>query len=149
MAAKYTYDDYCASHDTLLKIAKDEMSTCLTTHKEKCAPYPLDSTGFIPTRLIDIGVIETPKLVISAESRIEDRRYVPLSHKWGMPDQEEKRAMTTTLESLKPRLVGFDLWSLPRRFLDVFFLCHWMGVRYLWIDSLCIIQVGYNLGGNC
>jgi hypothetical protein len=141
---KYIYEAFANTHSTLLKIAKEALSSCLETHREKCPLYPLESTNFLPTRLLDIKDFERLRLVITSESDIQDRRYVPLSHEWGNPDENEKRAMTTTSATLGVRLNGFDLWSLPGRFIEVVLICHFMNIRYLWIDSLCIIQVREN-----
>lgn len=144
---KHIYEAFANSHNTLLKIAKEALSSCLETHRDKCPLYPLESTNFLPTRLLDIKNLERPRLVITSEGDIQDRRYVPLSHEWGNPDETEKRAMTTTSATLEVRLNGFDLWSLPAGFIDVVLICHLMNIRYLWIDSLCIIQVrGNELG---
>ncbi|KAL8919614.1 MAG: hypothetical protein Q9172_004917 [Xanthocarpia lactea] len=35
---------------------------------------------------------------------------------------------------------GIDMASLPRTFRDAIFACRKFGVRYLWIDALCIMQ---------
>lgn len=148
---KYTYGSFLENYDpfqdpdTLLGIARMALSTCLRDHDLMCSPYPLESADFLPTRLLDLENFECPKLAITSQSEILDRRYVPLSHEWGKPNEAEKKAMITTSENLPSRMAGFDLWSLPRRFVEVVFVCHAMGVRYLWIDCLCIIQVSFTL----
>jgi len=35
---------------------------------------------------------------------------------------------------------GIDLRSLPKNFVDAAIVCARLGIQYLWIDSLCIIQ---------
>ncbi|KIW33541.1 uncharacterized protein PV07_00381 [Cladophialophora immunda] len=63
-------------------------------------------------------------------------RYVTLSHCWGAGT-----AVTLTEESL-PRLSAewSQINSLPKRFQDAMQIASWMGVDYIWIDALCIIQ---------
>lgn len=134
-------EEYRQNHEKLLEIASNDLSTCLKEHHPKCPSYPIDRSDFLPTRLIDLQVLERPRLVISAESQIVDRRYVPLSHHWGKPDEDERSSMTTTNDNFESRQEGFDLASFPKRYQEVFVLCRLMGVRYTWIDSLCIIQV--------
>ncbi|OAP62892.1 hypothetical protein AYL99_02119 [Fonsecaea erecta] len=63
-------------------------------------------------------------------------RYVTLSHCWGAGT-----AVTLTTEN-QARLSAE--WSpinlLPKRFQDAMQIAIWMGVKYIWIDALCIIQ---------
>jgi hypothetical protein len=37
-------------------------------------------------------------------------------------------------------LAGIPVWHLPKTFQDAIKICEKIGVRYIWIDSLCIIQ---------
>jgi hypothetical protein len=53
----------------------------------------------------------------------------------------DKLAMTTVTENIQARLDGFSLWSLTARYEEAMMICHLLGVRHMWIDSLCIIQV--------
>lgn len=48
--------------------------------------------------------------------------------------------MTTTRETLARREAGIDEEALPKTFRDAVVLTRSLDVRYLWIDSLCIIQ---------
>lgn len=47
---------------------------------------------------------------------------------------------TTTSSSLAGRFQGIRLAELPKTFRDAVIITRTLGVRYLWIDSLCIIQ---------
>jgi Heterokaryon incompatibility protein (HET) len=140
-ATRHSLEDFFRMHDTLLKITKEALSTCLGCHETHCPPHPIDPTEFLPTRLVDLEAVERPRLILTSESEIRDRRYVPVSHQWGTPDEDEKRQMTTTVSSLESRKSGFKLSTLPSRYQAVIMLCHAMDIRYIWIDSLCIIQV--------
>jgi hypothetical protein len=62
-------------------------------------------------------------------------RYICLSHRWG-----NQRLLTTTRETLQARLEGIPLTGLSQTFRDSVSLARKLGVRYLWIDCLCIIQ---------
>ena len=48
--------------------------------------------------------------------------------------------MTTTITTLLSRQESIPMESLSKTFRDAATITHKMGVRYLWIDSLCIIQ---------
>lgn len=101
----------------------------------------------MPTRVLDVGDpqqsgynADTVRLVGALEtSRLE---YVALSHCWGNLSAEEKEAFCTTTTNLSERRKGFQLSSLPNTFQDAVIVTRESGVRYLWIDSLCIIQYG-------
>ena len=65
-----------------------------------------------------------------------DQRYATLSHCWG-----SSRDFLTTRESLAQMKEGFRLSDrLPKTFSDAILVAHKLGIPYLWIDSLCIVQ---------
>ena len=90
----------------------------------------------LPTRLLDIGnnVSSRIQLVDSKEVSGEIK-YVSLSHCWGT---SRKMCLLQDNMRLCKQVIHFD--DLPRTFRDAIVLCRILGVRYLWIDSLCIIQ---------
>lgn len=61
--------------------------------------------------------------------------YVTLSHCWG--NSQPLTLTSANLNKLQTR-IAYD--SLPRTFQDAVTVTRALGVRYLWIDSLCIIQ---------
>lgn len=85
----------------------------------------------LPTRVIDVGS-RVPKL-ITAGGRIG--RWVALSHCWG-----GNIAESTTTKNLGARLSKLVTRDLPKNFQDAISITRWLGYRYLWIDSLCILQ---------
>ena len=46
----------------------------------------------------------------------------------------------TTRVTLKDRMRGIRIETLPKSFRDAIMICRALGIRFLWIDSLCIIQ---------
>ena len=116
---------------------------------------------FLPTRLIDVGPSSGTKEPCLVESKALPRRfrsawsmsqnlrrslsiaelnspsvrYVTLSHCWG-----ESKHLVTEKNSLEERRAAILLSSMPKTFKDAVFITRKLGVRYLWIDSLCIIQ---------
>ena len=134
-------EKYSNDHRTLLEITQKALCTCLEEHQPTCPPHRFASSEFLPTRLIDLENLECLRLIVTADTAIQDRRYVPLSHRWGCPESAEREAMTTTSANLARRLEGFGLSTLPARYIEAILICRTMDVRYIWIDSLCIIQV--------
>jgi Heterokaryon incompatibility protein (HET) len=98
----------------------------------------LTSSGKIqPKRLIDVGTKDDNRLFLSVDprERQEDSRYICLSHCWsyGHP----LRTTTVTLPARTKRICFSDL---SQTFRDTIALTRYLGIRYLWIDSLCIVQ---------
>lgn len=63
--------------------------------------------------------------------------YMTLSHCWGDP---KHKPLTLTLDTLAPFKKGIPWNTLPKTFADAIVFTRNMGIRYIWIDSLCIIQ---------
>ncbi|KAE9368198.1 HET-domain-containing protein, partial [Stipitochalara longipes BDJ] len=99
------------------------------------------SNDFIPTRVIDVGThpTDTPCLRIKDEclELVPGRKYATLSHCWGSDPSKIKRLLTKNLRAMKKSI---DMALLPKTFQNAIRITRDLGVRYLWIDSLCIIQ---------
>lgn len=63
-------------------------------------------------------------------------RYAALSHCWGLPNS----VFSTTTSNLKQLHTSIPMKQLPKNFLDAIQITKSLGLTYLWIDSLCIIQ---------
>ena len=61
--------------------------------------------------------------------------YVTLSHRWG-----RKPFLKLTRQTLRTFFDGIPLSTLPCTFQDVIKVTCELGLRWLWIDALCIIQ---------
>jgi hypothetical protein len=61
--------------------------------------------------------------------------YATLSHRWG--DKQPIKLEASTLEIFQD---GLKLSNLPKTFRECVMVTQQLGIRYLWIDSLCIIQ---------
>ncbi|KAK1774799.1 heterokaryon incompatibility protein-domain-containing protein [Copromyces sp. CBS 386.78] len=101
---------------------------------------PLDQSQ-LPSRVLDVGSPNSP-LVRLVETTPETPRpsapYVALSHCWGPPD---KRPLQTTLGTIEDYISsGIPFDRLPQTFADAVWVTRELGIRYLWIDALCIIQ---------
>ena len=100
---------------------------CSTEH-EKCR---FDSRAPIPNRVIDVGTGE-PHL---HESKGEIVPYAALSHCW-----QDSKPLTTEKLTKKQRQ-GRLVWSeLPLAFREAIQIVKALGIRFIWIDSLCIVQ---------
>ncbi|GAB1318180.1 Heterokaryon incompatibility domain-containing protein [Madurella fahalii] len=95
--------------------------------------------GMLPTRVIDVGIGDEGDMN-RIRLRITDGEawgvYIALSHRW------QKDTPTTTAANLDDRCRGIDLRELPQTYQDAVHITRKLGVRFLWIDSLCIMQNG-------
>ncbi|KAJ4205045.1 hypothetical protein NW759_014709 [Fusarium solani] len=111
---------------------KEWLQNCESNHKI-CHP----AAKQYPTRMLDVKVDEPLRIV--ARNQIQQNkhpiRYATLSHCWG---HQVPIKTTTKTKSLFEESLSEDL--LPRTFRDAVNITRSLGIRYLWIDSLCIIQ---------
>ncbi|KAF2101064.1 HET-domain-containing protein, partial [Rhizodiscina lignyota] len=110
------------------------LKDCDENH-ERCRQY-LNSP--LPSRVLDLGdakanLCKDVKLHESAPS--ERASYTTLSYCWG-----GEKFITTTASTLSERKANIDWSELPAVFQDIVTFCRRIGVRYLWIDALCILQ---------
>jgi len=118
-----------SASDECVQLAASWIKKCAESHQD-C--LHLDHTP-LPTRVIHVGSdLEEPFLYISKQ---ENAEYIALSHCWGgvVP-------LTTTLATLEQRQREIRFSELPRTFRDAITITRKLGVQYIWIDSLCIIQ---------
>ncbi|KAI6088273.1 heterokaryon incompatibility protein-domain-containing protein [Hypoxylon rubiginosum] len=87
----------------------------------------------LPTRVLDLGEHEDDVIRL-IQTKNQYAHYTTLSHCWG-----SARCMTTT-ENLSKRLERIWFQDLPKTFQDAITITRRLGLRLLWIDSLCIIQ---------
>lgn len=131
---------------------KNWFKECRTAHAE-CRVR----SRFVPTRLLDVGLPEGPndvntrlldvaspegskdlKLIDTRRSGIHGNTYIEyatLSHCWG-----KTKHITTESSTRKKREAGITFSELNRTFQDAVLVTRALELRYLWIDSLCIVQ---------
>lgn len=96
---------------------------------------------FRPTRLIEVGDLNSNNLRLVEKAKQDGPvDYLALSHCWGGPTQDEKEEFCTTPRNIQERLKEFTCETLPKTFQDAISVTRKLGIPFLWIDSLCIIQ---------
>jgi hypothetical protein len=117
--------------DEAISRARSWLSGCLSKHKTTCS---IDQPTKLPTRVLRI---DGPKQAALHTSTGEYAPYVCLSHCWGDKPLSILRTTTATLEQFQTEIS----WErLPKTFSDAIYVTHQLGLQYLGIDSLCIIQ---------
>ncbi|CAH0057353.1 unnamed protein product [Clonostachys solani] len=112
-----------------LAVAKAWMERCETEH-ETCRRLKL---GKLPTRVIEISSdSHPPRIHISVGEQIP---YVALSYCWGA--DQNIRLLSTNVETY---MEGIPIDAIPRTIADAVEITKALGFKYLWVDSLCILQ---------
>ena len=94
----------------------------------------------VPRRVLDIEIPNKPdsiRLKTWDHERSPDVEYTALSHCWGPPGLGPT---TTTNANIAIRENGIDVSDLSKTVQDAVFVARSLGIRYLWVDALCIIQ---------
>ena len=123
------------SHEAVSDSGADEAIQRVSSWLRKCDhKHELckGAKSSLPTRVV---LIQDPKNIKLYETRGEDKPYVCLSHCWGKGTI--KKTTTATLTEHKRRIPSE---KLPQTFQDAISFAYRLGYKYLWIDSLCIIQ---------
>jgi Heterokaryon incompatibility protein (HET) len=95
----------------------------------------------LPTRLVHVGDPDPDVLRLYCPTQSDRAEYIALSHCWGKePPTKENPQFCTTNDNIENRRNGFGLSELPKTFQDAVRVARELGIQYLWIDSLCIIQ---------
>ena len=109
-------------------------------HEEHRACHDVTIPGY-PRRLLDLRSVATAGCIILVETaRWSDPLpdYTTLSHCWGEVD--EPGPLKTTLDSLDAHKHGIPMDGLPKTFRDAVTIALRIGISWLWIASLCIVQ---------
>ncbi|CZR49169.1 uncharacterized protein FPRO_12602 [Fusarium proliferatum ET1] len=109
--------------------------------------HPIDRSSVqVPTRLIDIGLSDGRSSKVYLREAVNavcpergELRYIALSHPWGNGKNHDH--FCTTKNNLDGRLsAGIDIKDFPNTFRHAIEVTRALGVPYIWIDSLCIVQ---------
>lgn len=118
-----------------IRFAEACLKDCLSSHKS-CGS---DMDGaFRPTRMVCLDAFDTG-LDVRLDDNFDDAsdtRYIALSYCWGGHNPQ----CMTTPSNLKGQMERIRWADLPATFQDTVRFARKLGIRYLWIDSMCIIQ---------
>lgn len=90
----------------------------------------------MPTRVLDAGNDKCSTVpLVEPRTQAMNGPSLTLSHCWGQ--NEVIKLTTATMDSMQD---GLSIAELPMLYQDAITVCRQLEIRYLWIDSLCIIQ---------
>ncbi|KAF2251085.1 HET-domain-containing protein [Trematosphaeria pertusa] len=123
---------------SLVTLIRRWMEECRTAH-DVCNPLRGDHGHHpepeLPTRVLDVTEAQSSGTVRLWETNKARHHYIALSHRWG-----GSTPIKTLQDNYNQRLDGFSFSQLPQTFQDACTVACKLGIRYVWIDSLCIIQ---------
>ncbi|KAL2146811.1 hypothetical protein VTI28DRAFT_2292 [Corynascus sepedonium] len=107
-----------------------QLQHCKETHVS-CNSFP---PAPLPSRVLDVFAQggNCVRLYVSCGEKVS---YAALSHCWG-----QRPFLRTMSGSIENHRNAIDWHRLPRTFQEAVEFTRKLGIRYLWIDSLCIIQ---------
>lgn len=116
-------------------IIRDWLEEC-DKHHGNCKPLS-SPRARLPTRLVDVGITGEPSVRLYETKYDDELQYLALSHPWGTHRSSQ---FCTYPENLDRHLQGILLKDLPQTFQDAVEATRCLNQRFLWIDSICIVQ---------
>ncbi|EMD84756.1 hypothetical protein COCC4DRAFT_88914, partial [Bipolaris maydis ATCC 48331] len=123
------------------ELASMWLRDCVQSHL-RCNSHT-DGTSWYPTRLLHLAETDGKEgyvRLIRTAGTSPNEHYATLSHRWG----NTRPLRLTRLAASDPNH-RFFVAGMPRTFQEAIQVSKRLGIQYLWIDSLCIIQEGDNL----
>ncbi|KAF2203010.1 HET-domain-containing protein [Delitschia confertaspora ATCC 74209] len=134
--------------ENCLRNATEWWMSCLQTHEKLLCPGFPPQIKSLPTRILDLAPGLGNAKILDLNSDLGDEirlienhndkaYYACLSHTWG---GHQLLRTTRQHDLLTKHKQGIRIATLPRTFQDAVIFTRKLSIRYLWIDSLCIIQ---------
>ncbi|KAK0614732.1 heterokaryon incompatibility protein-domain-containing protein [Immersiella caudata] len=138
--------------DNCVSFIRPLLEQCLTSHSHHSNPLSQLDPQRSPKRLLYVGdpkaartaqstrVVEARQICTSADDMLP--RYMALSHCWG-PNTPGNKLPLTTSSNYADRCREVPWEDLSTTFKHAVQITRCLGVEYIWMDSLCIIQDDY------
>jgi hypothetical protein len=109
------------------------LKNCDDNHQKfKCQP----KSTFVPTRLIDVGRDRSEIVRLYETKKTDSFKYIAVSHPWG----KKPPYFCTFRKDVEKHKQGINVADLTLTFRHAVETTRQLGLQYLWIDSICIIQ---------
>ncbi|CAI9631242.1 unnamed protein product [Alternaria burnsii] len=119
----------CITPASNLERAKDWLNDCIRNHN-----HDQVRTATRPSRLVAVGTADGSASIKIVDGSDPDKGYLAVSYRWG------GETLLTTSETFELFHISIPWKQLPQTFQDAIHIARGLGIRYMWIDSLCIIQ---------
>jgi hypothetical protein len=125
------------SSTSISSLALNWIQRCSAEHEGCRSLFGTDSRQ-LPTRLISVHPSK-PVHLYDTTLLSTDTKYVTLSHRWG-----RSLVFTLTSKNIETLRTEIQMTELSQTFQDAITFARSIGIDYIWIDSLCIIQDSEN-----
>jgi hypothetical protein len=129
--------------DESLSFVRDKLRMCIDRHPS-CQNHA-DDLVYMPKRVLDLGVVgnenrevhlRAPVRLVESINLTGDRTYACLSHRW----DSSGRTIITEQATYEKHRNGLRFEDLDLAYQETVYIMRQLAMRYLWVDSLCIIQ---------
>ncbi|KAF1956350.1 hypothetical protein CC80DRAFT_75006 [Byssothecium circinans] len=130
------------SSDSSLQFVKRMLEDCKLNHDACSSNKQQDKEPFMPKRVLDLGPDcyelqeKFPVRLLETAQLSHFEPYAALSHRWCTAGS----FATTRSDNITDHEAQIPFQTLGVVFQDTILLLRRLGIRYVWIDSLCIIQ---------
>jgi len=118
-----------------LRMIQDWISICISSGSDQHEKCPKMQKAVGPRRLVDVMSGDAVRLV---EVKSVTVQYAILSYCWGQ--STALKSARTLKSNITQRLKGFAVSQLPQTLRDSITLVRELGIPYIWIDAVCIVQ---------
>jgi hypothetical protein len=102
-----------------------------------CNPKPTGTTAW-PSRILQVADLIT---LVDFDAASMAGNFTALSYCWGdKAGLETRPPLTATAKTLPSLQSGISASDLPQTLREAVELCSRLRIRWIWIDSLCIVQ---------
>ncbi|PMD50967.1 HET-domain-containing protein [Hyaloscypha bicolor E] len=122
---------YDIASESSFQMTKEWLSTCHSSH-DSCPPMNLVQ---LPTRVIDVGTSTSDQQRLITTNSILGN-YAALSYCWG----GEPQPLITSKSNVETLSNNIPTSLLAKTIREAIFVTRQLGLRYIWIDAICIIQ---------
>ncbi|OJD39091.1 het-domain-containing protein [Diplodia corticola] len=119
---------------TIFQMIQGWVKSCDERPPEKDVAHCCSLSPTVPTRLIDISGAPQKLRLVETGGKAH-AAYAALSYCRG-----ETEPLKTSQDTLAAHMDDIAITKLPWMFLDAVKTARWLDLKYIWIDSLCIIQ---------
>jgi hypothetical protein len=119
-------------------VGSDQAFQEISKWLKRCATHPKcgpPSEPRLPTRVIEVSSEDSPRSPRLLSTKGLHGKYAALSYCWGA-----NQLGVTTKANLDCRLLALDVKALSKTVQEAIVTTQRIGVRYLWVDAICIIQ---------
>lgn len=121
---------------TLIRQIQAWVGRCLENHQQ--CQWPED-VAQLPTRVIELNIEDGTQDIRLVDGKDHHGQYGVLSYCWGSSPESIFQTTTINLQQNYSRIT-FEDPSFNKLFRDTIVFLRSLGISYLWIDALCIIQ---------